>query len=188
MEGINIAHRWRRLFAFAIDNLMIVTCVFAITVHGGKVEGNRRVIYGNRLGRDLVFDFIRPFNPNGLGIIFINSGSWKSDPDDVNLFFFRSLLRRGYSIFTVSHLSQPKANVPQIFIDIVQGIKFIRQHASEYGVAPNRLGVTGASRRTSELTISNSRTRIQRGFKESSRGGGCRLFPSNGFAEFGGIN
>ena len=87
MEGINIAHRWRRLFAFAIDNLMIVTCVFAITVHGGKVEGNRRVIYGNRLGRDLVFDFIRPFNPNGLGIIFINSGSWKSDPEDVNLFF-----------------------------------------------------------------------------------------------------
>ena len=145
MEGIDIASRWKRLFAFSVDNLITIAIVVGITASSGKVEENRRVIYGNRLGHDLVFDFIRPSNPNGLGIIFVNSGSWKSDPDDINLIYFKSLLRRGYSIFAISHLSQPEANVPQIFADIVRGVKFIRQHAAEYGVSPNRLGATGGS-------------------------------------------
>jgi len=55
------------------------------------------------------------------------------------------LLRRGYTIFTVSHMSQPQATVMEIVEDVNRAVRFIRHHAKEYGIDPNRLGVTGGS-------------------------------------------
>ena len=55
------------------------------------------------------------------------------------------LLRRGYTIFAVSHLSQPQATVMEIVADVHRGVRFIRHHAKEYGIDPNRIGVAGGS-------------------------------------------
>jgi acetyl esterase/lipase len=55
------------------------------------------------------------------------------------------LLRRGYTIFAVSHLSQPQASVMEIVADVNRSVRFIRHHAREYGVDPNRFGVAGGS-------------------------------------------
>ncbi|GIT77881.1 MAG: hypothetical protein Ct9H300mP32_2630 [Verrucomicrobiota bacterium] len=45
----------------------------------------------------------------------------------------------------MSHLSQPKATIPEIYEDITRAVQHIREHADEYGVDPGQLGVTGAS-------------------------------------------
>ena len=55
------------------------------------------------------------------------------------------LLRRGYTVLAVSHLSQPQATVMEIVEDVNRAMRFIRYHADEYGIDPNRLGVTGGS-------------------------------------------
>jgi acetyl esterase/lipase len=55
------------------------------------------------------------------------------------------LLRRGYTVFAVYHISQPDATVMEIVEDVNRALRFIRHHAGEYGVDPNRLGVTGGS-------------------------------------------
>ena len=57
----------------------------------------------------------------------------------------RAFLRRGYSLFAVSHLSQPKATIPEIYHDVTRAVQHIRVHAGEYGVDPGQLGVVGAS-------------------------------------------
>ncbi|GIT12925.1 MAG: hypothetical protein CM1200mP34_3310 [Verrucomicrobiales bacterium] len=58
----------------------------------------------------------------------------------------RAFLRRGYSLFAVSHLSQPKATIPEIYDDVTRAVQHIREHAGEYGVDPGpKLGVVGAS-------------------------------------------
>ena len=110
-----------------------------------RFERKDRIVYTQRHGHNLTFDFLRPARPNGLGIAVMVSGSWKSGPDGFRAWMVAPLLRRGYSIFAVSHLSQPEATVMEIVEDVNRGVRFIRHHAKEYGIDPNHIGVAGGS-------------------------------------------
>jgi acetyl esterase/lipase len=55
------------------------------------------------------------------------------------------LLRRGYTVFAVCHVSQPRATVMEIAADLHRAVRFLRHHAAEHGVDPARFGVTGGS-------------------------------------------
>ncbi len=103
------------------------------------------VVYTRRAGTVLTIDVFQPKSPNGAGILLMVSGSWKSGHDAINPVIFASLLRRGYTVFAVTHGSQPKFSVPEIAEDILRAVRFVRYHAKEYGVDPGRLGITGGS-------------------------------------------
>jgi acetyl esterase/lipase len=104
-----------------------------------------RIVYTQRHGLALTFDLVRPARPNGLGIAVMISSRWKSGPDGLHAWMTAPLLRRGYTIFAVSHLSQPEATVMEIVEDVNRAVRFIRHHAREYGIDPNRIGATGRS-------------------------------------------
>ncbi|NNE90368.1 MAG: alpha/beta hydrolase [Verrucomicrobiales bacterium] len=129
----------------------VILLVIALLVAGGwwyfnpAVERIDGVVYGARNGRDLTFDVVQPADPNGLGVILLVSGSWKSSPDSFDLWMAAPLLRQGFTVVAVSHLSQPKASVQEVFRDVERAVRFIKLHADEYGIDPNRLGVTGGS-------------------------------------------
>ncbi|HMO65186.1 MAG TPA: alpha/beta hydrolase [Verrucomicrobiota bacterium] len=102
--------------------------------------------YGRRHGETLRLDVLRPARPNGLAVVFLVSGGWKSAPaGSLPVWMAAPLLRRGYTVFAVYHVSQPEATVGEIFEDVSRGVRFVRTHAAEFGVDPDRLGVTGAS-------------------------------------------
>jgi acetyl esterase/lipase len=103
------------------------------------------VVYARRSGTALTIDVFQPRSPNGAGVLLMVSGSWKSSYDAINPVVFAPLLRRGYTVFAVTHGSQPKFSVPEIAEDILRSVRFVRHHAREYGVDPGRLGITGGS-------------------------------------------
>jgi acetyl esterase/lipase len=105
----------------------------------------QRVTYGQRHGYELSYDVVRPENPNGLGVALMVSGSWKSGTNSFRPWMTAPLLRRGYTILAVYHVSQPEATVAEIFEDVSRAIRHIRHHAQEHGIDPKRLGVTGGS-------------------------------------------
>jgi acetyl esterase/lipase len=84
---------------------------------------------------------------NARAIIWIVSAGWTSDFNWVPLFkvLTKPLSDRGYTVFFVMHGSQPKYAVPDAIIDLKRAVKFIRYHASEYGIDPGNIGITGAS-------------------------------------------
>lgn len=104
------------------------------------------VVYGQRRGQDLTFDVLRPAHPNGLGVLLMVSGGWRSSaPGSFQGFMAAPLLRRGYTVFPVYHISQPKATISEIAADVNRAVRFIRHHARDYGVDPARFGVAGGS-------------------------------------------
>ncbi len=103
------------------------------------------VIYGRKDGVALTMDVFKPAHANGAGIIEIVSGGYFSSHSAIQEPIISSFLKRGYTVFCVVHGSQPRYQVPEIFQDVQRASRFIHLHAKEYGIDPNRIGVTGAS-------------------------------------------
>ena len=141
----------RRIIRVSLLVLLGVVAVITISAGGigwyfhPRFQSGDRVVYARRHGRDLTFDTFRPVRPNGLGVVVMVSGGWRSSPESFRPWMAAPLLRRGYTVFAVSHLSQPQATVMEIVEDVNRGVRFIRHHAREYGIDPDRIGVTGGS-------------------------------------------
>jgi acetyl esterase/lipase len=82
---------------------------------------------------------------NGAGVILCVSGGWFSSHEAINPAFCKEFLKRGYTVFAVVHGSQPKFNLEEITQDMHRATRYIRAHAKDFGIDPNRIGVTGGS-------------------------------------------
>jgi acetyl esterase/lipase len=108
------------------------------------------VVYGRSYGTALTLDVFKPsVKPNGAAIIMVVSGGWHSNHDVIGSPMFISIVKpmtkRGYTVFAVCHGCQPKFQIPEIVENINRAVRFIRYHAKDYGIDPNRIGITGAS-------------------------------------------
>ncbi len=128
------------IFMFAT----ILVAAFWIYFHPAY-ERQHGIVYGQRHGKPLVLDVVRPMHPNGLGVVLLVSGGWKSGTNAFRPWMAAPLLRRGYTVFAACHISQPEATVMEITEDMHRAIRFVRHHAGEYGIDPTHLGVTGGS-------------------------------------------
>ncbi|QDK78290.1 alpha/beta hydrolase [Spirosoma sp. KCTC 42546] len=107
----------------------------------------RDVIYGHKFGTALTMDVLKPAKPNGIGVIFVLSGGWHSDISMIEKRrkHFHYFTDRGQTVFLVIHGSAPKFQVNEVIQDAHRAVRFIRFHAAEYNVNPNRLGISGMS-------------------------------------------
>jgi acetyl esterase/lipase len=107
----------------------------------------RDVVYGRKFALALTMDVFAPpkEKSNGIGLIAVVSGGWFSRPEMIQPAFYQEFLGRGYTVFAVLHGSQPKFTVPEIVEDVHRAVRFVRHHARDYGIDPDRIGIYGAS-------------------------------------------
>jgi len=141
--------RWLQI---SVVSLTIPTAILIAIVGYGywylhpTFERTDGVVYGTRNEVPLTLDVLRPAKPNGRGVAFMVSGGWKSGkPGETPTWALAPLLRNGYTVFAICHVSQPKATVMEIIEDVNRGIRFVRHHADDYGIDPDRIGVSGGS-------------------------------------------
>jgi len=104
------------------------------------------VIYGRKFGTALTMDVFTPkTNAKGIGVILAVSGGFRSSHEAILPIFIKPLSDRGYTVFAVLHGSQPRYTVPEIIQDMNRAVRFVRFHATDYGIDPDHIGVTGAS-------------------------------------------
>ena len=116
--------------------------VGAVSVKAEEIKRIQDVIYTKHDGVALTMDVYVPEKPNGAGIIKIISGGWKSNHKGIS---DGGWPQAGYTTFVVVHGSQPRFKVEEIVADLNRAVRFIRANAAQYGVDPNKLGVTGGS-------------------------------------------
>jgi len=142
--------RFRTIAGLSIS----LVIVMAFSLHAEEPTIIRDVVYGHKAGMALTYDVIQPKTPNGAGVLFMVSGGWVSHWAPPDRFFrekhpqpnqFELLVDHGYTVFMVRHGSSPYFKVPDAVADVRRAVRFIRLHAKDYAVDPDRLGVFGAS-------------------------------------------
>ena len=124
-------------------------------------ERRQDVIYGRKFGTALTMDVFTPkANPNGKGVIWAVSGGWFSSHEAITLQFVQPMLDRGYTVFAVVHGSQPKFTITEVLEDMHRAVRFVRHHATDYGIDPNKLGIYGGSAGGHLSTIDRKSTRL----------------------------
>ncbi len=130
----------------AVVALLGFLCVGSVWIYfHPRIEQTKGLVYGYRHGRELTLDVVSPVKPKGIGVLLMVSGGWMSGPGSFRPWMAAPLLRRGYTIFAVYHVSQPRATVMEITEDVNRSVRYVRRNARKYGVDPQQLGVTGGS-------------------------------------------
>jgi acetyl esterase/lipase len=133
---------------------ILALCLLAIPslVRADEPNSTRTedVIYGRKYGTALTFDVFTPKqNANGAAVIWVVSGGWVSAHELVPVmtkhFAVREFVNRGYTVFAVVHGSQPKFTIPEILQDMNRAVRYIRTHAADFKIDPDRIGITGGS-------------------------------------------
>ena len=139
--------------------LLVLACV--PIARGAEPPAHTRkqdVVYGRKFGVALTMDVFTPTKgekdgdakPRAAGpaAILVVSGGWVSAHEFIDVAgpgFIHELLGRGYTVFAVVHGCQPKFTIPEILQDMNRSVRYIRSHAKEYNIDPNRIGIYGAS-------------------------------------------
>jgi acetyl esterase/lipase len=131
-----------RFFCYVLAFMSLVGAVSADDTFTRRDD----IIYGRKHGMALTMDaFVPKEKPNGAAVIWVQSGGWFSSRDGINLEFFKPLLARGYTMFAVMHGSQPKYTIPEAIDDMKLSVRYLRAHAADFNIDPNRIGVSGGS-------------------------------------------
>ena len=106
------------------------------------------VIYMRSEGSAFTMDVVTPAKPNKAAVVFMVSGGWYSDhamlksygPDLEKIF-----VDAGFTVFEVVHGAQPRFKVVEIVEQVRNATRFVHEHAADYGIDANRIGVSGIS-------------------------------------------
>ena len=108
------------------------------------------VVYGEAHGTGLLMDVFTPKGKsNGLAIVDVVSGAWHSDRgkirDHTLAQVFTIYCNHGYTVFAVRPGSRTRYTALEMAAHVNTGIRYVKKHAAEYRIAPECLGLTGAS-------------------------------------------
>jgi acetyl esterase/lipase len=117
-----------------------------------RVDDN--VVFGMYSGLALLMDVHYPEESNGHGIVFIygsgfhTSTKWDATPLKDSGYKhnpLRALVDGGYTVFVINHRAAPTFRYPANIEDAQRAVRFVREHADDFGIDPNRIGAFGAS-------------------------------------------
>ena len=83
--------------------------------------------------------------PTPLVIYYHGGGFRQGDKSGINPELLKKLLDTGISVATANYRLSSTAPFPAQMHDSARALQFIRHHASEYNIQPNRVGATGGS-------------------------------------------
>ncbi|BCS31772.1 lipase [Luteitalea sp. TBR-22] len=151
---------------------------------GAAWRRQENVVFGLASGVGLVMDVFTPTGtPNGLGIIDVLSGAWYSEEaqvrDHLRAKIFDIHCARGYTVFMVRPGSRTAFTADAMAAHVGRAVAYIRAHATEYRVDPDRLGMTGASA-GAHLALLALATQPDLGIRAAAL-----FFPPTDFLEFG---
>lgn len=104
------------------------------------------IVYEKKGKRELHLDHYK--NHSGLvspAIIMVHGGGWKSGDKKLMAPLASHLALKGYQCFAVEYRLSDEAKYPAAIHDVEAAVRFIKTHAKEYQIDPERIIILGAS-------------------------------------------
>lgn len=113
-------------------------------------DQQKDVVYGEVHGTGLLMDVFTPKEkPNGLAIVDVVSGAYYSDRrkigDHMLAQVYSIFCTHGYKVFAIRPGSRTRYTGVEMLANVKTGIRYVKLHAADYKIDPDRLGLTGAS-------------------------------------------
>lgn len=105
------------------------------------------VEYANPDGQHLKMNIARPKDAKGPrpAVLCIHGGGFRAGNRESYDRLVLRLAEEGYVTATVTYRLAPKYQFPAAVHDVKAAVRFLRAHAKDYGIDPDRIGVTGGS-------------------------------------------
>src|SRR5688572_2598957 len=102
---------------------------------------------GGAKSESLKMDIVRPRGPGGPFplVVCIHGGGFRRGSRDTYLPLCIKLAQRGYVAATISYRLSPTSQFPAPVHDAKAAVRWLRPNAAQFGIDPDRIGVTGGS-------------------------------------------
>ena len=107
--------------------------------------------FAHRNGADLMLKMLLPWGPEADPaakyplVVFIQGSAWTIPDQHWQIPQLAELARRGYVVASVTHRSCNDVPAPAFLVDVKASIRFLRAHAEEYHIDPERVCAWGTS-------------------------------------------
>jgi len=138
-----------RLVLTALMSVVVLLLTCVVNADDPYVQ-HENIVYGDVHGIALVMDvFVPTGTKNGHAIVDVASGAWHSDRskirDHKRAQVYDLMCGQGFTVFAVRPGSITKFSGLEMLKHVNRGIRFIKEHSTEYDIAPEELGLMGAS-------------------------------------------
>jgi len=116
--------------------------------HHGPIHRERNIPYTRVGGRTIKLDVYAPRSPGERrpAILQIHGGAWiVGDKREQGIPLLKYLAAQGWVCFNANYRLSPGATWPDHLVDCKSAVRWIREHADDYGVDPGFVAVTGGS-------------------------------------------
>ncbi|HZP80759.1 MAG TPA: alpha/beta hydrolase [Chthonomonadaceae bacterium] len=105
------------------------------------------VVYGTAGGVKLRLDVYQPLGATGRrpGVVLVHGGGWMGGDKSAYAKMGQELAGQGYVAFSVNYRLAPGFHYPAQLDDVQRAVRWIRAHAADYDLDPERLGALGDS-------------------------------------------
>ena len=115
----------------------------------GLVDMKTNIVFSSANGEELALQLLKPmWKSAGSGfplVVFIQGSAWTKPDQFWQIPQLSMLARRGYVIASVTHRSCWNAPAPAFLQDVKTALRFLRTHAAEYDINPERVCAFGTS-------------------------------------------
>ena len=127
---------------------LLAVCFAPITSDSveAEFEVREKIVYSKVADRELLLDAWVPKDDTiHAAVLVVHGGAWRSGDRKQLRGYANSLAKRGFACFAIDYRLAPNDKFPAQIDDCREAVKWIRAHAAEYKVNPDKLGAIGYS-------------------------------------------
>lgn len=112
-----------------------------------NVQVQHDIRYSKDAGARGVLDLYQPKDAQSpcIGIVLIHGGGWRHGSKEDYTYYGQQFARRGFVVACINYRLTPSHKFPAQVHDAKAAVRWLRTHAGEYNVDPDRIAVMGGS-------------------------------------------
>lgn len=141
-------HGMHRLFhAVLLSTLLIAVSPGSIAAQSPEIEFQEEVPFGTGGDVTLKLNLARPADlaERVPGLVFIHGGGWTGGNKDSFDKEIKEMAKHGYVVASIDYRLAPEYSWPAQIEDCKCAVRWMRSHADDLGIDPERIGALGGS-------------------------------------------